>query len=38
MSNRAIDTLVPMIAKAPVAQSKRQQWLQRLWQALERNE
>jgi hypothetical protein len=35
MVNRAIDTLVPIIAKAPVAPSIRQQWLQRLWQALQ---
>jgi hypothetical protein len=33
--NRAIDTLVPIIAKAPVEPSVRQQWLQRLWQALQ---
>ena len=31
----AIDTLVPIIAKASVAASIRQQWLQRLWQALQ---
>ena len=35
MVNRAIDTLVPIIAKAPVAPSVRQQWLQSLWQALQ---
>ena len=35
MVNRAIDTLVPIIAKASVAPSIRQQWLQRLWQALQ---
>jgi len=35
MVNRAIDILVPIIAKAPVAPSIRQQWLQRLWQALQ---
>ena len=35
MVNRAIDTLVPIIAKAAVAPSIRQQWLQRLWQALQ---
>jgi hypothetical protein len=35
MVNRAIDTLVPIIAKAPIAPSVRQQWLQRLWQALQ---
>ena len=33
--SRAIDTLVPIIAKAPVAPSLRQQWLQRLWLALQ---
>ena len=33
--NRAIDSLVPLIAKAPVAPSVRQQWLQRLWLALQ---
>ena len=35
MVNRAIDTLVPIIAKAARAPSIRQQWLQRLWQALQ---
>lgn len=35
MVNRAIDTLVPMIAKATVAPAIRQQWLQRLWLALQ---
>lgn len=35
MVNRAIDTLVPMIAKAAVTPPIRQQWLQRLWQALQ---
>ena len=35
MVSRAIDTLVPIIAKASVAASIRQQWLQRLWQALQ---
>ena len=33
--NRAIDTLVPIIAKANVEPDVRQQWLERLWQALE---
>ena len=33
--NRAIDTLVPIIAKADVAQLVRQRWLERLWQALQ---
>jgi hypothetical protein len=33
--NRAIDTLVPIIAKADVAQRVRQRWLERLWQALQ---
>ena len=35
MVSRAIDTLVPIIAKASVAASIKQQWLQRLWQALQ---
>ncbi|TAL52254.1 MAG: hypothetical protein EPN89_02250 [Methylovulum sp.] len=35
MVNRAIDTLVPIIAKAAVTPPIRQQWLQRLWQALQ---
>lgn len=33
--NRAIDTLVPIIAKADVDPRVRQRWLERLWQALQ---
>lgn len=33
--NRAIESLVPIIAKADVAQPVRQRWLQRLWEAVE---
>lgn len=33
--NQAIDTLVPLIVKASVPLSVRQQWLQRLWDALQ---
>ncbi len=33
--NRAIDTLVPIIAKAEVDQRVRQRWLERLWEAVE---
>ncbi len=33
--NKAIDTLVPIIAKADVDKSVRQRWLERLWQALQ---
>ena len=33
--NRAIDTLVPIIAKADVNQAARQQWLERLWDAIQ---
>jgi hypothetical protein len=33
--NRAIETLVPIIAKAPVDAKVRQKWLERLWQAIE---
>lgn len=33
--NRAIDTLVPIIAKADVDRRVRQRWLERLWQALQ---
>lgn len=36
--NRAIDTLVPLIAKAEVEQRVRQRWLERLWQALQDDE
>jgi len=33
--NRAIETLVPIIAKAEVEPRIRQRWLERLWQALQ---
>ena len=33
--NKAIESLVPIIAKAPVDARTRQQWLDRLWQALQ---
>lgn len=33
--NRAIETLVPIIAKAPVDAKIRQKWLERLWKAIE---
>lgn len=33
--NRAIDTLVPIIAKAKVESSLREKWLERLWQAIQ---
>lgn len=33
--NRAIDSLVPIIAKADVDRPTRQRWLERLWQAVE---
>lgn len=33
--NRAIDTMVPIIAAAPVDVGVRQRWLQRLWAAVE---
>jgi hypothetical protein len=36
--NKAIDTLVPIIAKADVDQPLRQRWLERLWQALQDDE
>jgi hypothetical protein len=36
--NRAIDTLVPIIAKAQVEASVRQRWLDRLWAALQDDE
>ncbi|WP_340124506.1 hypothetical protein [Methylobacter svalbardensis] len=35
MVNRAIDTLVPIIAKAKVDQPVRDRWLDRLWNAIE---
>lgn len=34
-ANRAIDTLVPIIAKADVSSSIRENWLERLWQAIQ---
>ena len=33
--NRAIDTLAPIIVKANAARAVREQWLDRLWQALQ---
>ena len=36
--NRAIETLVPIIAKADVDAKTRQRWLERLWQALQDDE
>ena len=36
--NRAIDTLVPIIAKADVETGVRQRWLERLWQAVQDEE
>ncbi len=33
--NKAIETLVPLIAKADVDAALRQRWLERLWQALQ---
>jgi len=36
--NKAIETLVPIIAKADVDASARQHWLERLWQALQDDE
>jgi hypothetical protein len=33
--NRAIETLAPIIAKAPVDAKVRQKWLERLWKAIE---
>jgi len=33
--NKAIETLVPIIAKAEVDSKGRQRWLQRLWQAMQ---
>ena len=33
--NHAIDTLVPLVAKAEVEQKIRQRWLERLWKAVE---
>ena len=36
--NKAIDTLVPVIAKAEIDPHLRQKWLERLWQALQDDE
>lgn len=36
--NKAIETLVPLIAKADVEPTLRQRWLERLWQALQDDE
>lgn len=36
--NKAIDTLVPIIAKADVEPQLQQRWLERLWQALQDDE
>ena len=36
--NKAMETLVPLIAKADVNVSLRQRWLERLWQALQEDE
>lgn len=36
--NKVIETAVPLIAKATVDQSRRQRWLERLWQALQDDE
>jgi hypothetical protein len=33
--NRAIETLVPIIAQAPASDQLRDQWLERLWHAIE---
>jgi hypothetical protein len=33
--NRAIDTLVPVIAQAPASDGLRDKWLERLWRAIE---
>jgi hypothetical protein len=33
--NRAIEAMVPIIAKAPVDEGRRQKWLDRLWGALQ---
>jgi len=35
MVNRAIETLVPIIAKAKVEQPVRDRWLERLWEAIQ---
>ncbi len=36
--NRTIETLVPVIANAPVTQAVRQKWMRKLWQALDEDE
>lgn len=36
--NRAIETLVPIIAKADVSRAVREKWLDRLWDALQEDE
>jgi hypothetical protein len=36
--NRAIETLVPIIAKADVSSAVREKWLDRLWDALQEDE
>ncbi len=33
--NKALDTLIPIIVKAPADDKTRNQWLDRLWQAME---
>ena len=33
--NRAIETLVPIVAQAPASDSQRDKWLERLWRAIE---
>ena len=33
--NRAIETLVPIVAQAPASDSQRDNWLERLWRAIE---
>lgn len=36
--NRAIETLVPVIATAPVTPAVRKKWMQKLWKALDEDE
>ena len=36
--NRAIETLVPIIAKADVSRAVREKWLDRLWEALQEDD
>jgi len=38
MVNRAIETLVPIVAKAKVDQPVRDRWLERLWNAIEEDQ